>query len=377
MALEPVTAVTDDLLAMTWASQDAARTWFKRRKTEPQDLGLEFKEYPSDTGLRVRVVTAVAAGSAIDRAVFDEWANEVDALLSSANEEPESDQRLEDLFASGSSVQHAFDDIIARRTNALEAELSSAAEPETEPGAEPELTDDGTGPEVIEGGTEGTTVELDEPAGDPVVAHEVYRTGTLAEAEQAHADRQLAKSMEPTQTTYVLPEEVFLGDLLCILDSVHIPLAALVAEAAESVRHRLGMLAAPVTGPGPEPAQEAAQSPVEVIPEAAPEAATETVPEASAEPAQDVAQDITEEATAPASTRTRAAREARMRLIVGALETPEGITAKDVQKLLGWESTPNPWHFREWAKTAGRFNDLTDMGLVDGVRRWRLETRRR
>lgn len=66
-----------------------------------------------------------------------------------------------------------------------------------------------------------------------------------------------------------------------------------------------------------------------------------------------------------------------MRLIVGALETPDGITAKDVQKLLGWESTPNPWHFREWAKTAGRFNDLTDMGLVDGVRRWRLETRRR
>lgn len=347
MAIEPVTAVTPEILAMSWISADAARTWFKRRNADPANLGLELKEYPSDKGLRVKVVPGPSEGqSAIDPSLFEDWASEVDGLLSAANEEPEADRALEDLFTRGVAVQAAFEEIVARRASALQAEVDGPF-PTSEatvghdinedilPGEELAGTDDGTGPEPIEGGM----VDLDEPAGGPVVAHEVYRTGTLSEAEQAHVDDALAKSMEPVgdgvaltsmphPTTSLIPEPVFLADLLYDLDSIDRSSDQIIVKAAQAVRDRIQALGA--------------------IPSVVPE-----VP--------------------PPGPRPK--RSERAEAIVGLLERPDGVTAKEVQALLGWENMPNPWHFRDWAKKWGRIQDLTDMGLVEGHRRWRLEVR--
>ncbi len=404
MALEPITAVTPDLLAMTWASQDAARTWFRRRQTDPNALGLEMREYPSDKGLRVRVVTTdkPARDAATDPEAFEAWAIVVDSLLQDANEDPETDKVLEALFAGGHTVESAFDDIIARRGRALEAQLDSAAEPGGEPGAEPggelgaelELTDeerlelagtdDGTGPELIE-----DPVVIDLGEGVPIVEGPEHpgvtaiRIGNLTGEAAEHAERMLAKSMEPVgddvalssmshpQTPLgALSELHFLTLLSAELGVTEGRADAVIARAEVMVNERLIALGHATFGAPETDPQAPKQAPQRAGPEGsgeaqkAPSAAPETIPET-------ITETITE------TPRTRLLGPARAAAITAALEAKEGASAREMQTLLGWESLPSPYSFKEWARSLDRLGDLTDLGLVEGERRWCLLVRRR
>jgi hypothetical protein len=409
MALQPVTAVTPDLLSMTWASAEAARLWFKRRQNTPDALGLQLREFPSDKGLRVRAVVAVLDAKQNPEA-FEAWAMEVDILLSGANEEPETDRKLEDLFSRGIDATRAFELIVEVRSQALEAEAAAADEPMgleadqemREQDADEERlrlagTDDGTGPDLIDLGENpvpGGPLVIGEPG---VVSREAWeglgesvgenpmpgveevtivegaehpgvtiiRSGNLSDVEQAHIDHQLAKSMQPAEapvseavaltsmahpTTTLLPEGEFLGDLLFTLDDLDMTSDKIVEIAAKVVRERVAMMhAMALAGAQAEP-----QAGLPGLPESAPESPEEPPPATHAT--------------------TRSVRAEALRV---ALEAPGGASAKELQALLGWKKLPNPWHLKEMATGMGRIADLDDLGLVEGVRRWQLRVRRR
>lgn len=134
MTYEPITEITDELLAMRWATEPAARMYFSRRNAAPGRLGLRIVEDGGEYRVEPKGGARVAAPSPIaEPAEFEAWAIEVDALLLDANEPAETDANLSALFGQGLTAANAAQRIINRR--AADLEVATAPAPRLPPPA--------------------------------------------------------------------------------------------------------------------------------------------------------------------------------------------------------------------------------------------------
>lgn len=132
MTYEPVTKITDELLAMRWRTESQCRMWFSRRNAAPGRLGLtivadgeEFRVEPKGGGK-----ISKPAGFSQE---YEIWALEVDQLLLDANEPAETEATLEQLFAQKLTAANAAQRIISRR--AQELDIAAAPAPKIPPPA--------------------------------------------------------------------------------------------------------------------------------------------------------------------------------------------------------------------------------------------------
>jgi hypothetical protein len=136
IAYEPITDVTDELLAMRWRSDAAARMWFTRRHTAPGQLGLKIVEDCGEYRVEPKPGPPSKAGrppKSQPARNYDGWALEVDTLLIDANEPAEREKVLEALFAEGIDAGVAAQRIINRRARGLEVEVEvEVAQPSAE-----------------------------------------------------------------------------------------------------------------------------------------------------------------------------------------------------------------------------------------------------
>jgi hypothetical protein len=132
MTYEPVTKITDELLAMRWRTESQCRMWFSRRNAAPGRLGLTI--VPDGEEFRVEP----KGGSKISKPAgfsqeYEIWALEVDQLLLDANEPAETEATLEALFAQKLTAPNAAQRIINRR--AQELDIAAAPAPKLPPPA--------------------------------------------------------------------------------------------------------------------------------------------------------------------------------------------------------------------------------------------------
>src|SRR3954465_13747176 len=103
-SVEPITAITPELLAMTWSTVGSCKMWLNRRSSSAEKLGLVIRSAP-DGGvcLLSPEEEAVAADPSVpDEALsFETWATQVDRELQAAQEEAEPDDVLLSLFEVG------------------------------------------------------------------------------------------------------------------------------------------------------------------------------------------------------------------------------------------------------------------------------------
>lgn len=64
-------------------------------------------------------------------------------------------------------------------------------------------------------------------------------------------------------------------------------------------------------------------------------------------------------------------------LIAPLLQRDGGASVDELKRALGWKTAPGKWFLAQWAADAGCLDALVDMGLVDDVRRFRLQGARR
>jgi hypothetical protein len=388
MALDPLNVVTPEILAMTWTNSDAVRMWLKRRGTTSAKLGLAVLPVDSPEGPRVRVVPAGAAGVAgADPAptseAFEAWAEEVDTLLVAANEGAESDAVLQELWEAETQPADAVTEIIARRADALERSVTApeascadcddtrscwgapdkcevrlsdrevAAVWSAPPAAEhmgrvltplPDALDavvdqDGA---LDDGPLPG---ELEQSLGGGEVSGDLAPETEMPTAEQSVVKPEPAPVSERVADALVSASQ--LGELseLGFLAEVQGMLSAAIGDSRGEELHS-DLAATTLSSLG---------RMVAIRTEYLEGLATAV-------------------AKAP---RKKVNRSDRLPLIIEALERPSGASQAEMQELLGWDNAPGPWFFREWAKKAERINDLTDLGVVDGHRRFRLERRKR
>lgn len=125
MVYEPITQITDELLALRWNSEASARMYFSRRDAAPGRLGLRI--VPDDDGQwRVELKPGLRHPQPRPSGDFEAWAIEVDQLLLDANEPAETDANLAALFHQGLTAANAAQRIINRRAADLEVATAPA-----------------------------------------------------------------------------------------------------------------------------------------------------------------------------------------------------------------------------------------------------------
>ena len=399
MAVAPLTEVTPDLLDMTWPNVDAMRMYFKRRKTSVAQLGL-VSFVVSGSGV-IKVAPAGPAPAPVESAgadaggdagggaedPFEAWATEVDGLLQDANEAPELEAVLQELWQAETLPADAVAEIVARRADALERSVT----------AEEASCADCDASRACWGAPDQCQVRLEARLGDtaPSVVQEPVESEPLESGPADEADAALDALVDlgavivegaehPGVTAIREQAEVDAATQ----DSDPIPDVPLPTSFAE--QRRLDRQAAPdVVAPEMAPAVAPVEAPVTEPEPAAPALRSEReflgillrgletlgmVPEEIVvEVTRAVRQRIGE--LGPDKPVRKRSREDRLPAIVAALERETGASGAEMQALLGWDNMPGPWFFKEWARKAGRLNDLTELPKVGGVRRWRLLVR--
>jgi hypothetical protein len=367
MALDPLNVVTPEILAMTWTNSDAVRMWLKRRGTTSAKLGLAVLPVDSPEGPRVRVVKAGAAGAVADPAptseAFEAWAEEVDTLLVAANEGAESDAVLQELWEAETLPADAVTEIIARRADALERSI-------TAPEASCADCDD---TRSCWGAPDKCEVRLPKAAAVDALDAQVDQDGALddgplpGELEQSLGGGEVSGDLAPETDMPTVEQSVVKPEPAPVSEPVADALvsASQLGELSELgfLAEVQGMLSAAIGDSRGE--------------ELHPDLAATTLSSLGRMVAIRI-EYLEGLATAVAKApRKKVNRSDRLPLIIEALERPSGASQAEMQELLGWDNAPGPWFFREWAKKAERINDLTDLGVVDGHRRFRLERRKR
>lgn len=317
-----ITALTPaglaELLAMSWPSQGAARMYLNRRGTTVEKLGLMYgMAEGSGVCLQDRTPPGPPPAAKPKKAAdpFETWAANVDIQLVAAKEEPVADSVLRDLFAKGVAAKDAVDWIIDDRTAELEHQVDAARRLD--------LTEQ----------AKATDAKAAKSA-----ARKAKRQAGKAAAEFLAAS--LPAGAAPAPAIERQPGQVFLQ----IGDGMERSAADLWApKLAKQLKTTIHICDA-ATG--------------KVI--------------ASAEAKQP------RQAREPGAPRQPSARNGKgdtLSIVIPLLQHETGLSGKEAQVALGWETPPGPWFFHRWAEQAGRVDDLVDMGKVDGARRFRLKAK--
>lgn len=123
---DPITEVTDTLLAMTWRTKPMIHGYLGVRKASVKGLGLLIEKVKGGFHLVRAPVAAAAPETPAQLEVWEEYANAVDNFLRLSQEPPERDAYVRGLMAENLTPRAAADRIIANRA----ARLEQALEPE-------------------------------------------------------------------------------------------------------------------------------------------------------------------------------------------------------------------------------------------------------